>query len=349
MRGMPAPYRLADRVSLRELNTFKVDACAACLARVPQAEALRGLLALERFAAAPVLVLGQGSNVLFADDFPGLVITLELTGIEVLVDDEHGTLLRVGAGVGWDELVTWTLERGYAGLENLALIPGLTGAAPIQNIGAYGVEIREFIAAVTAWDRTAQLFVTLTNAECAFDYRDSRFKRESGRWIITSLDLRLPRQRELALQYAGLRQELAALGVGTPRAIDVASAVRRLRRRKLPDPARIGNAGSFFKNPVVSRSVAEALMAGHAGLPWHPTPSAEEVKLSAAWIIEACGLKGYRVGDAAVSTQHALVLVNRGRATGGELLAVAQHVIDTVAERFGIQLEPEPCIIRSGT
>ncbi|HSN70084.1 MAG TPA: UDP-N-acetylmuramate dehydrogenase [Steroidobacteraceae bacterium] len=339
------PYTIREHVSLADRNTFGVEATAAVLAEVHDADALGEVLALDRCADLPVLVLGEGSNILVTADWPGLVITLALDAVEQVESDESRALLRVGAGVGWDALVDWTLVHGLEGLENLALIPGLAGAAPIQNIGAYGVEIREYIDAVTAWDRRAQQFVRFTNPECEFSYRESRFKRDPDRWIVTSLDLELPRHHELQLEYSGVRAELATLGIERPTARDVATAVRRLRRRKLPDPARIGNAGSFFKNPVVARDRFAALRDRYPEMPAFPLDDAAAAKLSAGWLIEACGLKGLRVGDAGVSAQHALVLVNHGRATGAEILAVAQQVIDTVVERFGIVLEPEPRIV----
>jgi UDP-N-acetylmuramate dehydrogenase len=336
---------LTRSVPLEHRNTLGVAAEAAWLAQVRRQDALPALLATPDIRGLPVLVLGAGSNVLFAADFPGVVVTLELPGIEVLGSTDEAVRLAVGAGVVWDALVDWTLARGLVGFENLALIPGLAGAAPIQNIGAYGVEIAEFVASVTAWDRRAGEFAVLARDACAFAYRDSRFKHESERWIITGIELTLPRRRELRLDYPGLREELADLGIARPDAHDVATAVRRLRRRKLPDPAAIGNAGSFFKNPVVSRERFAALVSAYPTLPSYPAPTAGERKLSAAWLIEHAGLKGHREGDAGVSAHHALVLVNHGAATGAELLALADRVIATVAERFDVRLEPEPRII----
>jgi UDP-N-acetylmuramate dehydrogenase len=244
--------------------------------------------------------------------------------------------------------VDWTLDQGLQGLENLALIPGQAGAAPIQNIGAYGVEVGRFIAAVHAYDRVTGGFTRLDHAQCAFGYRDSIFKREPERWIVTALELRLPRGGKTNLGYAGLREELGVMGEleATPR--NVAAAVRRIRRRKLPDPAVTGNAGSFFKNPVVARTVAAALQERFAGLPVFPAAGGDERKLSAAWLIEQAGWRGYRDGDAGISAQHALVLVNLGHATGAQLLAVARRVMASVREKFGVTLEPEPRIVGSG-
>jgi UDP-N-acetylmuramate dehydrogenase len=226
----------------------------------------------------------------------------------------------------------------------MALIPGTVGASPIQNIGAYGVEVGEFIETVEAFQRDTGQVKRLARADCAFGYRDSLFKREADRWVVTAIELRLPRQRELRLDYAGVKEELAAMGVATPRAVHVAEAISRLRTRKLPNPALLGNAGSFFKNPVVDAGLADSLKAANPALPVFPGPEGQR-KLSAGWMIEACGSKGFREGDAGIAEQHALVLVNHGQATGAELLALARRVAASVRERFGVALEPEPRII----
>ncbi|HEX7373622.1 MAG TPA: UDP-N-acetylmuramate dehydrogenase [Steroidobacteraceae bacterium] len=339
---MAAAYSLAGNVALRTLNTFGVDATAACLATVHDAQALPEVLALPP-AGPGAMVLGEGSNVLFAADYPGTILRLAFAAVRLVADDGDSALVRAEAGCRWDPLVDWTLQQGLCGLENLALIPGLAGAAPIQNIGAYGTEIGEFIAAVEAYDRTAGRLVRLEHAACGFGYRDSVFKADLARWIVCAIELRLPRRREFALGYAGVADELAAMGVTTPTAPAVAAAVRRLRTRKLPDPAVIGNAGSFFKNPIVPAAQADALRSAHPALPVYP--AGDECKLSAAWLIEQCGLKGWRDGDAGMSAQHALVLVNHGHATGAQLLAVARRVARTVQDRYGVALEPEPRII----
>jgi UDP-N-acetylmuramate dehydrogenase len=339
---MAAAYSIAANVSLRACNTLGVDATAAWVATVHGAEALPVVLGLPQ-AEAGVMVLGEGSNVLFARDYPGLVLRLAFDRASVVADDGDSVLVRTEAGCRWDPFVDWTLQHGGRGLENLALIPGLAGAAPIQNIGAYGVEIGEFIETVAAYDRHERAFVRLAAAACRFGYRDSVFKTDLERWIVCALELRLPRRRELALGYAGIGDELAAMGIATPSAAEVAEAVRRLRRRKLPDPAVVGNAGSFFKNPIVEVAVADALRASCPAAPVYPAGACR--KLSAAWLIEQCGWRGFREGDAGISAQHALVLVNHGRATGKQLLAVARRVAASVHERFGVTLEPEPRIV----
>jgi UDP-N-acetylmuramate dehydrogenase len=260
--------------------------------------------------------------------------------------EQDGDIARiaVAAGERWDDFVRWTLGQGFAGLENLILIPGTVGAAPIQNIGAYGTEVAEFIESVEAWDLKERRVVTLDRQTCAFAYRDSLFKREPDRFIVTAVRFALPRTPTLRLDYAGIRDELARMGVDKPAPFHVAEAVVHLRTRKLPDPAVIGNAGSFFKNPMVDATQGEALKHEYPELVAWPGNDARW-KLSAAWLIEAAGFKGTREGDAGISNRHALVLVNHGKASGQELWAFAQRVIDGVQSRFGITLDPEPVVI----
>lgn len=339
-------YLLAENVSLAGRNTFRVPARARLMADVQRADALPELLAVAALGDTPLLVLGEGSNLLFADDFPGLVVCLTGARVAVVSDDGDSALVRADAGLVWNDLVTWTLARGLLGLENLALIPGTVGAAPIQNIGAYGVEVAEFIETVEAFDRQREDRVRLPAADCGFGYRESLFKREPERWIVTAVEFRLPRQRAFRLDYAGVREELATMGAGdAPRASQVAEAIARLRTRKLPNPALLGNAGSFFKNPMLPRAQAEVLRREHPALPLYPGDSEDTCKLSAAWLIEACGWRGYREGDAGIAAQHALVLVNHGQATGSQLLDLARRVAASVHERFGVALEPEPRIL----
>jgi UDP-N-acetylmuramate dehydrogenase len=338
--------QLTEDAPLDRLNTFGVAARARWLARVDSIGELPALLADPRLAGLPLLVLGDGSNVLLTRDWPGLALTIAADAVAHVRAANGAHRVRVEAGHGWHALVEWTLARGIAGLENLAAIPGRVGAAPIQNIGAYGVELDEFVESVEVWDRSAGRFTGIPREACGFAYRDSRFKSETDRdrFIVTALNLRFPPERPLRLDYPGVREELAATGVDTPAAADVARAIAALRSRKLPDPRRIGNAGSFFKNPIVPSAQAESLRTIHPLLPcWSAGPGL--TKLSAAWLIEASGMKGHRDGDAGVSDRHALVLVNHGRATGTELRRVAERVITTVRERFGIALEPEPRIV----
>ena len=345
---MTRGYRVLQRVPLRSSNTFGIDACAPRLVEVDEADALPGLLAagLLGDASAPAMVLGGGSNLLFAGDPECTLLRLCGARIDIIDDrDPAHVVVRAEAGVDWHALVMWSLAQGLGGLENLALIPGTVGAAPIQNIGAYGVEVGERIVAVEAFDRERGSAVRLDRDACAFAYRDSRFKRAPDREIVTAVEFALSRHSAPRLGYAGLGEELAAMGIVVPAPADVGEAVIRLRRRKLPDPARIGNAGSFFKNPLVPTAQAQALVAEHPDLPLYPAGDPGRRKLSAAWLIEACGWKGHRDGDAGVSAGHALVLVNHGSASGQELLDLAIRIRDSVQARFGVALEPEPRIV----
>lgn len=345
MSAIQSPgFVLTENASLRERNTLRVAARAGMLVEIHDGAAIPGALDSPVVRDRPLLLLGEGSNVLLVDDFDGAIVSMKTRGIEVLDEDAAATRIRVAAGEHWDGFVRWTLSKGHAGLENLILIPGSVGAAPMQNIGAYGVEVGEFIESVEAWDLRQRHHAMFRNADCAFGYRDSIFKRNPDRWLITAVTLRLPREWTPRVEYSGVQDELRRMGIERPAPIHVADAVVSLRTRKLPDPAVIGNAGSFFKNPLVPGVQAEALRAEHPSLPaW---PGADGIsKLSAAWLIEACGFKGLREGDAGISNRHALVLVNHGDASGAQLWALAQRVREGVRARFGVMLEPEPRVI----
>ncbi|HWS78050.1 MAG TPA: UDP-N-acetylmuramate dehydrogenase [Thermomonas sp.] len=341
-----AGYRIIEHARLDARNTFGVPATAPMLVEVADAAALPELFGYAMLRDGPVLVLGGGSNLLFAGDPPGAALSLTAQGIGLLSDDGSTAIVRADAGLGWHDCVLWTLGHGLCGLENLALIPGTVGAAPIQNIGAYGVEVRDCIHAVEAFDRRTGGCVRFDASDCAFAYRDSLFKRDPEHYIVTAVEFALSRTPALKLEYAGIVDELLAMGVeGTPRASQVAEAVIRIRRRKLPDPAVLGNAGSFFKNPIVPVAQADALHSQHAAMPVFRGSSEDSRKLSAAWLIDQCGWKGHRDGDAGVSDAHALVLVNHGQASGAQLLALARRIAASVQERFGVAIEPEPRII----
>ncbi len=336
-------YTLTERASLATLNTLRVPARANLLADIRDAAKLPELLDFPAMRQGRLLVLGEGSNVLFTGDFDGTVLRMSTRGVQVQGDGDSARI-AVAAGERWDDFVRWTLGQGFAGLENLILIPGTVGAAPIQNIGAYGCEVAEFVESVEAWDIHERRVVVLDHAACAFAYRDSRFKHEPGRYIVTAVRFVLPRSRALRTDYAGIAAELQRMAVDAPAPFHVAEAVVRLRTRKLPDPAVIGNAGSFFKNPIVDAALADALKREHPELPAWPQADGRS-KISAAWMIEAAGFKGMREGDAGISNRHALVLVNHGGATGPQLWSLAQKVRLGVCEKFGVQLEPEPVVI----
>ncbi|MEO6155269.1 MAG: UDP-N-acetylmuramate dehydrogenase [Thermomonas sp.] len=358
-----AAYRITEDARLDSRNTFGVAATAPMLVEVNDSAILPDLFGDALLRNAPVLVLGGGSNLLFAGDPQGVVLAMIAQRIDLIEDDGKTAIVRADAGVNWHELVLWTLARGLCGLENLALIPGTVGAAPIQNIGAYGVEVHDCIHAVDAYDLQAGTMVRLGNDACAFAYRDSLFKRDPEHYVVTAVEFALSRTPALKLDYAGIGEELQAMGIADfPRATQVAEAVIRIRQRKLPDPAVLGNAGSFFKNPIVGAGLAEALLAQHPSMPVFrvkprsesafyekgdsgPGFNADTHKLSAAWLIDQYGWKGFREGDAGVAESHALVLVNHGHASGAQLLDLAHRIAASVQARFGVAIEPEPRII----
>lgn len=336
-----------ERVSLRAFNTFGTEAHARHLCQLETAD---DITALERggFRPGHDLVLGGGSNLLFVTDVPGTVYLNRIRGRRIVAEHDNSAVVEISAGESWHELVRWSLDQGLCGLENLSLIPGLAGAAPMQNIGAYGVELAEVLESVDVFDWRSGQQLRLARDECAFAYRDSRFKSgEPERYLILACRLRLGRHFQPVLSYKGLREELGAMGITAPTAREVSDAVIRLRQRKLPNPEHIGNAGSFFKNPRVPREAAESLRDEFPGLPVHDVDHGR-CSLSAAWMIEQCGWKGHREGDAGVSEQHALVLVNHGTAAGHELLALSERIADSVRERFGLMLEREPVVFRAG-
>jgi UDP-N-acetylmuramate dehydrogenase len=341
---MAMPLLQSD-VSLQPFNTFGVPARARLFARIENPTQLEAVLGDPRTRDLPRVVLGGGSNILFTGDVDGLVLKVDIAGLrEIEPTDEHWRI-EVGAGENWHAVVERLLARERPGLENLALIPGQTGAAPIQNIGAYGVEIAERFDSLSAWDSRAQRPVTMSLADCAFGYRDSVFKRElAATRIVLAVTLALPRRWQPVTGYADVAAELTARGVARPGPREVFDAVVAIRRRKLPDPAQIGNAGSFFKNPIVSREKQAELIARFPSLVSYPLAGGR-FKLAAGWLIDAAGLKGATRGRAGVYERQALVLVNRGGASGGEILALAREVQEKVAEKFGVPLEPEPVIV----
>ena len=342
---MKPPLPIVHNVSLRGNNTFGVEAGAQAFLALTDVAQLPLLRADPALAAMPRLVLGGGSNILLTSDFPGLVLHVELTGIELVGEDAQVRRIRVAAGENWHRFVLWTLAQGYGGLENLSLIPGSVGAAPIQNIGAYGVEVGDAIESVTAFDFASGKMFDLSRAECAFGYRDSVFKhRLRDSTAIIAVTFALPKQWQANIRYAELAQELAAGGVADPTARQVSDAVIAIRQRKLPDPAQIGNAGSFFKNPLVPAQQRDALLQAHPQLVSYAQPDGS-YKLAAGWLIDQCGWKGRSIGAAGVYEKQALVLVNRGGASGADIWRLAQAVQADVMARFGVMLEAEPVVV----
>lgn len=343
-RAVPTP-RINDDVDLGALNTFGLAARARKLVVIEQVGQLAEVRQRPDWADMPRFVLGGGSNIVLDGDFPGWVLQVAIRGCERVGEDDDFILVRAGGGENWHDFVRWTLEQGWGGLENLSLIPGTVGAAPIQNIGAYGLELAarfDHLEAVSLEDGSQRRFDA---ADCRFGYRDSVFKREqAGRWLIASVTFRLPRHWQPVTSYADVAAELAARGITAPTPLDISDAVIAIRRRKLPDPAEIGNAGSFFKNPVVDASTLQALRAQHPALPAYPQPDGS-AKLAAGWLIEQAGWKGRDLGPVGSYERQALVLVNRGGAKGEDVRRLAEAIRADVAARFGVELEPEPVFV----
>ena len=331
-------------VDLSALNTFGLGARAARLVRLRSAEQLAAVIAEPAWASAPRLVLGGGSNVVLCGDFSGTVLKVEIRGRRLVREEAAAWIVEAAGGESWHDFVRWTLAQGWPGLENLSLIPGTVGAAPIQNIGAYGLELAERFEGLDALDLRSGARQSFGLQDCAFGYRDSVFKRNPGRWLVTAVRFRLPRPWQARLAYAELVHEVQAAGVSSPTALDISDAVCAIRRRKLPDPAEIGNVGSFFKNPVVDAAHGARLLAGHPAMPHYPQADGR-VKLAAGWLIEQAGWKGRDLGAVGSFERQALVLVNRGGATGAELMRLAQAITADVEGRFGVRLEPEPVFV----
>lgn len=335
-------------VSLKPYNTFRIDASARYWVDISNEDDLQTLLQLAEFLDTPKLILGGGSNVLLCQNFDGLAVKISLQGIQVVREDDTHIYVKAGGGVNWHHLVMYCVDQGYAGIENLSLIPGTVGAAPMQNIGAYGVELEQVFDSLTAVHIQTGHTRTFNHADCAFGYRESVFKRElKGQYIITSVTFRLDKSPTFHTRYGAIQETLAEMGVSeehlTIKAIS--DAVIQIRQSKLPDPAQIGNAGSFFKNPEIPKSQFDQLKLDYPTLPGYPVND-DFVKVPAGWLIEQAGWKGYRSGDAGVHTKQALVLVNYDKATGNQILALAQHVQESVQEKYGITITPEVNIIR---
>ncbi|MFC7298790.1 UDP-N-acetylmuramate dehydrogenase [Herminiimonas aquatilis] len=331
--------------SLRHHNTFGVQANAHAYLSISSSDMLAAVKNDPALAALPRLVLGGGSNILLTRDFPGLVLHMESKGIEIVGEDTDVTYVRAAAGESWHQFVQWTLQHNLGGLENLSLIPGSVGAAPIQNIGAYGIEIKDRFHSLTLFDFETGELSTLDKEACMFGYRDSVFKhRLRDRAVVLDVTFALPKKWQAAIRYADVTQELAARKITEPSAQDISAAVIAIRTRKLPDPAVIGNAGSFFKNPVVTPSQRDALLTTYPQLVNYAQPDGS-VKLAAGWLIDQCGWKGKTAGAAGVYENQALVLVNRGGASGADIAQLAAAIQADVAQRFDVRLEPEPIFL----
>ena len=350
MTTPPAPQEVQTldvqtRASLRAFNTFGLPAVARTLVRLKTEADVRRVVDHPEYGLAPKLVLGGGSNLVLTRDIDSVVLKVEIMGRRLLHDAADAWVVEAGAGESWHGLGAWTIEQGWPGLENLALIPGSVGAAPVQNIGAYGVELKDRFDSLDAVDLVTGRGVTLNAAECHFGYRDSVFKQHlTGKSLITRVRFRLPKPWQPVLGYLDLERKMAETGNTAPDARTVFDWICAIRRAKLPDPAVIGNAGSFFKNPVVSEEQCRDIIGRDPEIVHYALPDGS-VKLAAGWLIDACGWKGKSVGRAGVYEKQALVLVNRGGASGAEVVTLARAIQESVYGRFGIRLEPEPIIV----
>jgi UDP-N-acetylmuramate dehydrogenase len=336
--------------SLKPFTTFRFEATTRYFAAPDTPDDIKRLLVDVRANGIPLFILGGGSNVVFARDFDGLVMCPQIKGVEVVDDDGEHVLLKAGAGVVWDDFVRYTVDNGLGGIENLSAIPGNVGASPVQNIGAYGMEAKDAIVAVNGLFTDSCTPFTLTNAECGFAYRDSVFKNELKRkTVVTHVVFRLSKKPDYKLDYGNLKDELVKYGEINLH--NIRQSVIAIRANKLPDPKVLGNAGSFFKNPIVERTKADQLSQLFPSMPVYPVDSqdgrADRVKLSAGWMIEQCSLKGYRENGIGVHHKQALVLVNYGEGTAKELIAFAQMVQNRVFDKFGVTIEPEVNIVVS--
>lgn len=335
---------IQNEISLKNYNTFGIDVKAHHFVSVSNIKELTTALTDPKFERK--FILGGGSNMLLTSDIDALVVLLRLQGKEVTYEDENEVLVKAYAGENWHEFVLWTLKNDFGGLENLSLIPGNIGAAPIQNIGAYGVELKDTFVSCEAIERASGKLCTFSKEDCRFAYRDSIFKTShKDTFVITSVTFRLSKQHHsINTSYGAIEKELTARSIDHPTIQDVSDAVIAIRQSKLPDPSEIGNSGSFFKNPVISKSDFDQLLKNYPEAP-HYKVSDNEIKVPAGWLIEKCGFKGKRFGDAGVHDKQALVLVNHGNASGKEILELAKRIQKTVQDEFGIAIETEVNII----
>jgi UDP-N-acetylmuramate dehydrogenase len=342
-----------QNASLQPHNTFGIVARARTLVRVRGEADVQALLAHPELGQAPKFILGGGSNIVLTGDVKATVLKVEVAGRRVVEERPNAIVVEAGAGENWHDFVAWTVEQGLPGLENLALIPGTVGASPVQNIGAYGIELQDRFESLDAIDLVTGRLFTLDASQCAFGYRDSVFKHSpardsdlglAGRALILRVRMLLPKPWRPMLGYLDLQRKMAETGVAEPTARQIFDWVCAIRGAKLPDPRVIGNAGSFFKNPTVTPEQCQDIIGREPGIVHYPMPDGS-VKLAAGWLIDACGWKGKSVGKAGVYEKQALVLVNRGGATGGEVVTLARAIQTSVYERFGIRLEPEPVVV----
>lgn len=331
--------QLLENYSLKKHNTFGIEAKAKYFFEFETEEEIQDFLQKNDIIDTEYIILGGGSNLLFTEDFDGLVLHPNITGIELLDEDEDSVLLRVGCNEEWDEFVGWAVDNDLYGIENLSLIPGKIGASPVQNIGAYGVEVREVIENVEAISIETKDAVIFSNAHCEFDYRNSVFKNEyKNVFIITHVQFRLKKKADFKIHYGAIQKELEAYNEVNLK--NIREVIIKIRESKLPDPEELGNAGSFFKNPIVDKEKADKLKSQYENIPTYEVNDME-TKLAAGWLIEQCDWKGKRFGDAGVHKDQALVLVNYGNANGNDILKLANDIRKSVMFKFGVKLEME--------
>jgi len=336
---------MEENKDLSAFNTFGISAKAAKFVRITTVNEAREFFS--NSIEEPMLILGGGSNILLKNDFEGMVVCNEIMGIKIESEDSDDVLLRVNAGENWHAFVLHCIKKGYAGIENLSLIPGKVGASPMQNIGAYGVEVKEVIERVEAVSVEDGSLRWFSNQECDFDYRSSVFKTSlKGKYFITAVEFRLQKTPSFKTSYGAIQDQLAKMGISESELSikSVSDAVIAIRRSKLPDPKELGNSGSFFKNPIVPLAKFEALKNSHPNLPAYPAAE-DQMKLAAGWLIEQAGWKGFREGDCGVHQKQALVLVNYGNASGEEIFQLSEKIIESVEQKFGISLEREVNIV----
>jgi UDP-N-acetylmuramate dehydrogenase len=343
-KNAPLPPNLTLNLGLKSRNTFGLEVNAERAFEISDSAQLAALFKEIDENDWSWRVLGGGSNVILPPNLEGATLLMNITGQEVVREDESNTYLAVGGGVNWHELVAWTLHNKLPGLENLALIPGTVGAAPIQNIGAYGVEIAQYIDSIEVFDSKTNSFVSFSNEDCQFGYRDSFFKQNPHRFIVTKVIFKFPKAWQARVHYADLANFFSDAGNSNPNAQEIFDAVCQIRTKKLPDPKVIGNAGSFFQNPLVDANQYAQLMNQFPNVVSYPDTAGQR-KLAAGWLIDQCGFKGKRVGEVGVYEKQALVIVNHGNATAADILSLAKTIQDSVQEKFGVALDIEPNIL----
>ncbi len=336
---------ILKNISLKKYNTFGINAKASFFCEITNTDELKQVLQLNEYPTK--FVISGGSNMLITDDIDALVLHINIKGIQVVEEDRDFVVIKVMAGENWHNMVLWTLDQNYGGLENLSLIPGNTGTAPIQNIGAYGVELKDTFESCEAIDIATQDIIRFNNEDCQFGYRDSFFKHEGkGKYIITSVNFKLTkRKHKLNSSYGAIETILQKNQMTNPTIQDISNAVVSIRKSKLPDPNELGNCGSFFKNPIITKSTFNTFIKNHMDAPYYHI-SEDAYKVPAGWLIEQCGFKGKRYGDAGVHKNQALVLINYGNASGKEILDLSDRIRESVYLKFNIRILPEVNIIK---